>query len=203
MSNEKIQAWVTTYALSGVIKLVNAEVLGARSDMIRYGDHCFSHGEGRDWHRTPEAALARAEEMRKAKIASLRKSIAKLEKMTFTAPPAPRTPSRIDLIGQNGGDGEHYPKEKSMSTDMDTFDLSKLGILREGHFDSAGIARGWQVSGQMKADELPEDIREIARAAHSVLHGGETPDSPVLVRDIEVPRLTAARKRAMRGDGQC
>ena len=39
---------------------------------------------GKDWHRTPESALARAEEMRKAKIASLKKSIAKLEAMTFS-----------------------------------------------------------------------------------------------------------------------
>jgi hypothetical protein len=38
-----------------------------------------------DWHTTPEAAIARAEEMRTKKIASLKKQIAKLEAMTFSA----------------------------------------------------------------------------------------------------------------------
>lgn len=42
-----------------------------------------AHGDGRQWHRTREAAEARAEQMRQAKIASLKKQIAKLEKMTF------------------------------------------------------------------------------------------------------------------------
>ncbi len=43
------------------------------------------HGEGRDWHRTRESALLRAEEMRKAKIASLKKQIKKLESLSFGA----------------------------------------------------------------------------------------------------------------------
>jgi hypothetical protein len=39
----------------------------------------------KDWHRTPEAALARAEEMRRDKIASLKKILAKLEAIKFSA----------------------------------------------------------------------------------------------------------------------
>lgn len=39
--------------------------------------------EGRQWHRTREAAVARALEMREAKIASLERQIAKLRKMEF------------------------------------------------------------------------------------------------------------------------
>lgn len=89
MSKETIKAWVTKYALTTGIDLVDAEH-SPECSMIRYGDlgytWCHAHGEGKEWHRTPESALARAEEMRAAKIASLRKSIAKLEKMTFTAP---------------------------------------------------------------------------------------------------------------------
>lgn len=41
------------------------------------------HGEGKSWHCTREEAIARAEQMRLAKIKSLRKSIDKLEKMRF------------------------------------------------------------------------------------------------------------------------
>jgi len=43
----------------------------------------YAHGEGNDWHRSAKQALERAEDMRKKKIASLRKSIAKLEAMNF------------------------------------------------------------------------------------------------------------------------
>lgn len=38
---------------------------------------------GNEWHRTREEAVARAEQMRAAKIASLKKQIAKLEKLSF------------------------------------------------------------------------------------------------------------------------
>lgn len=43
------------------------------------------YARGKDWHRTPEAAIARAEEMKAAKIASLRKQIDRLEKLEFKA----------------------------------------------------------------------------------------------------------------------
>lgn len=53
--------------------------------MIAYGNRgSFTlYAFGNEWHRTPEAALARAEDMRAKKIASLRKSIAKLESIVF------------------------------------------------------------------------------------------------------------------------
>lgn len=44
----------------------------------------YAHGEGREWHRTLEGARKRAEIMRMAKIANLKKQIAKLEKLKFT-----------------------------------------------------------------------------------------------------------------------
>lgn len=38
---------------------------------------------GNEWHKSRESAIAKAEEMRKKKIASLKKQIEKLEKMEF------------------------------------------------------------------------------------------------------------------------
>ena len=43
----------------------------------------FLGDEGRDWHRTREAAVARAEAMRAEEIASLREQIARLEALSF------------------------------------------------------------------------------------------------------------------------
>ena len=85
MAKEVITAWVTKYALSEGIQVVKGEVChDISSTMLSWKQYGTAHGK--DWHRTPEAALARAEEMRKAKIASLRKSIEKMERMTFKAP---------------------------------------------------------------------------------------------------------------------
>lgn len=84
MEDERITAYVTTYALTSGIQVVDAKVRhGISSEIIRYGSG-IAHGK--DWHRTPDAALERAEEMRNAKIKSLHKSIAKLERMKFTIP---------------------------------------------------------------------------------------------------------------------
>ena len=85
MQNEKINAWVTRYALTSGIQLFDGEVRhNISSAMFTYGTFGVAHGK--DWHRTPEAALARAEEMRKAKIASLEKSIERIKAIKFTAP---------------------------------------------------------------------------------------------------------------------
>ena len=43
----------------------------------------YAYFLGAEWWPTREDAVARAESMRRAKLASLRKSIAKLEKMVF------------------------------------------------------------------------------------------------------------------------
>ena len=88
MKNENITAWVTRYALtSGIQKVTGTVRHETSSAMLSYPGECRDWPvsvHGKDWHRTPEAALARAEEMRKNKIASLKKSIAKLEAMTFS-----------------------------------------------------------------------------------------------------------------------
>ena len=87
MKNENITAWVTKYALTDGIQKVSGTVRHeTSSDMLSYIGSRYDWREcvhDNDWHRTPEAALARAEEMRKNKIASLKKSLAKMEATMF------------------------------------------------------------------------------------------------------------------------
>lgn len=86
MKTEKIKAWITKYALTSGIQVVDAEIHpDGQGDMIMYG-RFYEHAFGKDWHRTPENALARAEEMRKKKIELLRKNIERLERITFVCP---------------------------------------------------------------------------------------------------------------------
>ena len=88
MKNEAIKAWITKYALTTGIQVADGEVchevnskMFIDSKMCTFGS--FNSVHRQDWHRTPEAALARAEEMRKCRIKSLKKSIAKLEALKF------------------------------------------------------------------------------------------------------------------------
>lgn len=110
MADQKIKVWITKYALTEGIQLVDAEVSGNSPSMVSYGNvgygSQYAHGEGKDWHRTPESAMRRAEEMRKKKIASMRKSMAKLEVMTFVAPNAE---AQSDLCFRAQRHGAHYP----------------------------------------------------------------------------------------------
>jgi len=83
-----MKAWITKYALTEGIRevLATQHENGMISFSDRYGaDDWYAHGN--DWHKTREAALARAEEMRVAKIASLKERIAKLETMKFKVTP--------------------------------------------------------------------------------------------------------------------
>lgn len=84
-----MKVWITKYALTSGIREAEAVPTGVSLDMIlvparsdtRFPEHF--HGQGREWHMLKENAVARAEAMRTAKIASLRKQIAKLEKLRF------------------------------------------------------------------------------------------------------------------------
>ena len=83
LPDEKITAWVTRYALTTGIEMVSGTIYHhVNSTMLIWGNYKDAHGK--DWHRTPEEALARAEEMREARIKSHEKSIAKLEALVFT-----------------------------------------------------------------------------------------------------------------------
>lgn len=80
-----MKVWVTKYALTEGIVTYDAEDAVGGMIAIRTAGHMsqYFHGEGREWHRSLDGAISRAEEMRIAKIASLKKSLAKLEKLTF------------------------------------------------------------------------------------------------------------------------
>lgn len=75
--------WITKYALSSGIKVVDAEVDQDRS-MATYRDNAWNqYVHGDDFHFTPEGAALKAEDMRLKKIASLQKQIRRLESMCF------------------------------------------------------------------------------------------------------------------------
>ena len=83
-----MRAYITKYALSSGVFLVETDRHETESGGVYWkpkGGYTMS-AYGKEWHKTPEAALADAERRRLAKIASLKKQIAKLEKMTFTIP---------------------------------------------------------------------------------------------------------------------
>jgi hypothetical protein len=90
-SPKLIRIWATKYALTHGITVHEVEepspdstvrVIGSQPWNIQY-----FHGEGKEWHRTQKDAMNRAEVMRKAKVASIRKQLAKLESLTISAPP--------------------------------------------------------------------------------------------------------------------
>jgi hypothetical protein len=84
-----IHVWITKYALTEGIQETDAEhclAAAPKGTMINcpsLGVFATFHGEGRDWHRTKEGAVAKAEKMRLAKIVNLQKMIKKLEAMKF------------------------------------------------------------------------------------------------------------------------
>lgn len=82
-----MKAFITKYALThGIQEVDDAEISPQAPSMISvrsFGVACF-HGEGKDWHRSREGAVTRAEEMRVKKIASLQKKIIKLGELTFS-----------------------------------------------------------------------------------------------------------------------
>ena len=83
---ERFKAWVTRYALTDGIWIGEADSCAESPNVIGFNREKplgILYVIGNDWHRTEEAAIKRAEEMRTRKIASLRKQIAKLEAMTF------------------------------------------------------------------------------------------------------------------------
>lgn len=77
-----MKVFITKYALTqGIIETDDAEICSIAEKMISSPKYGFFHGK--DWHDTQAEAIAFAEEMRTKKIASLKKQIAKLEKINF------------------------------------------------------------------------------------------------------------------------
>lgn len=87
--HEKVTAWVTKDAMSvGIIKVSGEVRHDVSSTMFIYrsaGDRYDTYVHGKEWHRTKQAALARAEEMRVKKIKALKKRLTELEALKFTA----------------------------------------------------------------------------------------------------------------------
>lgn len=80
-ADEKITAYITKYALTIGILEVEGVVRHSISPKMFAWNNQTAHGK--DWHRTRELAVARAEEMRKKKIASLKQRIEQLENLAF------------------------------------------------------------------------------------------------------------------------
>lgn len=81
MRQELITVWITKYALSqGILKREAETTHRDGMVVIREQFPTYFHGEGKEWHRTRESAIARVAIMKKGKIASLKKSLAKLDK---------------------------------------------------------------------------------------------------------------------------
>ena len=83
-----MKVWISSYALSSGIKESEAELCHTPGMIKEVGVSfgLYHHGEGKEWHRTKQGACLRAEEMRTAKLASLRKQITKLERLSFYPP---------------------------------------------------------------------------------------------------------------------
>lgn len=83
-----MKAYITKYALSAGIQLVEGEI-GEQENMLivrptEAGQFTvFYHGLGKEWHILWESAVAKAKLMQVAKIRSMRKKLAKLEAMEF------------------------------------------------------------------------------------------------------------------------
>lgn len=83
-----MKIFVTKYILTKGILEVEVENTEAGSTSYQtpgHEDRQFFHErvEGKEWHRTYEAARKRAEVVRQAKIKSLEKELARLQKTSF------------------------------------------------------------------------------------------------------------------------
>lgn len=90
MSVEYFGAYLTKYALTLGILYREGEVDSDFPTMFTYAGneqncvtHLSTHAHAPYWHRTFEDAQAHAEKLRKAKLDSLKKQVAKLEAMKF------------------------------------------------------------------------------------------------------------------------
>jgi len=82
--------WITKYALTeGILALEGAEETGD-GYLSKKGSHFGEWHErshfygGNDWHANEAQAVAHAEQMRLKKIASLKKSLRKMEGLSFS-----------------------------------------------------------------------------------------------------------------------
>jgi hypothetical protein len=84
-----MKAFITKYALTqGILEVNDAQICVNISDQMisvpSLGPFSTFHGEGREWHRTKETAIARAAALRDRKITALKKKIEELQRLKFT-----------------------------------------------------------------------------------------------------------------------
>lgn len=79
----KTKVWISKYALSGGITEHMAEIRGAEAFPGAPFMSFISFTLGKDAHLTREEAVTVAEALRKKKLASMKKQMAKLEAMSF------------------------------------------------------------------------------------------------------------------------
>ena len=87
-----MKVWITKYALTQGIEEIDLNQV-KEFEMTDAGYLCFRRNgkysytteiySQKEWHRTKESAMQKAEEMRQKKIASLKKQIDKLERIRF------------------------------------------------------------------------------------------------------------------------
>jgi hypothetical protein len=81
-----MKVWITKYAMTEGILAVDAEHSQINAGTVKYRrspKHLQEYAHSGEWHTSQSDAIDRAEDMREAKIKSLRKQIAKLEAMKF------------------------------------------------------------------------------------------------------------------------
>lgn len=71
---------ITKYALTDGIQEMEGKLSEKKYFLSNDGVYCIGQ---KDWHKTRAEAVTRAEEMRKAKIDSLKKQLDRLEKLKF------------------------------------------------------------------------------------------------------------------------
>lgn len=90
---DNLRVYVTKYALTRGIHIADVTYCSETMviERIKYYP-VYYHGD--DWHYSREAAIAKAEAMRRNKIESLKKQIARLKKIDFEK----STPGTSDVV---------------------------------------------------------------------------------------------------------
>ena len=78
-----MKIWNTKYCLSEGILEHDIKASDIHDNLIRVPQLFYLHCEGKDWHRTKEAAQFRADEVRIKKLKSLDKQIKKISAIIF------------------------------------------------------------------------------------------------------------------------
>lgn len=81
-----MQVYVVKYALTQGIRVVEGEVSDVVAGRLYVTASVHAYFSNDEWTTCPVKALERAEHKRQKRIASLKKQLAKMERLTFTVP---------------------------------------------------------------------------------------------------------------------